>query len=78
MCRSWCSWADLLVGYIAIPAYIATVGVPEGADSVADMGILVWSSQIRYLGVGAMVVGGFCWALLSLRQSLADGLSPRE
>ncbi len=56
--------------YVGIPAYIATVGVPEGADSVADMGIMIWSSQIRYLGVGAMVVGGL-WALLSLRNSLS-------
>ena len=56
--------------YVAIPIYMATVGVPEGASSVEEMGILVWSSQIRYLGVGAMVVGGL-WALLSLRQSLA-------
>ena len=55
--------------YIGIPAYIATVGVPEGAESTAEIGIMVWSSQIRYLGVGAMVVGGL-WALLSLRQSL--------
>lgn len=55
--------------YIAIPIYMATVGVPEGAGSVEAMGISVWSSQIRYLGVGAMVVGGL-WALLSLRQSL--------
>ena len=55
--------------YIGIPAYIATVGVPEGAGSTAEIGIMVWSSQIRYLGVGAMVVGGL-WALLSLRQSL--------
>ena len=55
--------------YIGIPAYIANVGVPEGAGSTAEIGIAVWSSQIRYLGVGAMVVGGL-WALLSLRQSL--------
>ena len=55
--------------YLGIPLYIATVGVPEGASSAAEMGIMVWSSQIRYLGVGAMVVGGL-WALLSLRQSL--------
>ncbi|WKN43091.1 OPT family oligopeptide transporter [Tunicatimonas pelagia] len=55
--------------YIAIPIYMATVGVPEGAGSVESMGISVWSSQIRYLGVGAMVVGGL-WALLSLRKSL--------
>jgi putative OPT family oligopeptide transporter len=55
--------------YIAIPIYIASFGAPEAA-SAEQMGILVWSSQIRYLGVGAMVVGGL-WALLSLRNSLS-------
>lgn len=55
--------------YIAIPIYIASFGPPEAA-SAEEMGILVWSSQIRYLGVGAMVVGGL-WALLSLRNSLS-------
>ena len=56
--------------YVGIPIYVATVGVPEGAGSTTEIGGIIWSSQIRYLGVGAMVVGGL-WALLSLRQSLA-------
>ena len=30
---------------------------------------LLWSTQIRYLGVGAMLIGGI-WALISLRKSL--------
>ena len=54
--------------WIAIPAYIAATGVPEGADSV-NLGYSIWSSQIRYLGVGAMVVGGL-WALIDLRSSI--------
>ena len=59
--------------YVAIPAYIATVGPPEGITDPETMGIAIWSGQIRYLGVGAMVVGGL-WALLSLRTSLATAL----
>lgn len=55
--------------YVAIPIYIASFGAPEGAETAAEMGKLVWSTQVRYLGVGAMVVGGL-WALLSLRSSL--------
>lgn len=55
--------------YLAIPIYIAAFGPPEGAASAEEMGIMVWSSQIRYLGVGAMIVGGL-WALLSLKNSL--------
>lgn len=54
--------------WIAIPAYIAATGVPEGSTGV-DLGYGIWSSQIRYLGVGAMVVGGL-WALIDLRQSI--------
>jgi putative OPT family oligopeptide transporter len=33
----------------------------------------IWSAQIRYLGVGAMLVGGL-WALVSIRSSLASGI----
>ena len=55
--------------WIAIPAYIAVVGAPESAGAV-DMGYGIWSSQIRYLGVGAMVIGGL-WALLDLRSSIS-------
>lgn len=54
--------------WIAIPAYIALTGAPEGSGAV-DLGYSVWSSQIRYLGVGAMVIGGL-WALLDLRSSI--------
>ncbi len=54
--------------FIAIPAYIAINGGQEGVDAVT-LGGNIWNSQIRYLGVGAMVVGGL-WALLSLAGSL--------
>jgi len=40
------------------------------ADSLANQ---IWSQQIRYLGVGAMVVGGV-WALISMRGSLVGGI----
>lgn len=53
--------------WIAIPIYIAVTGAPEG--SAVAMGGEIWSNQIRYLGVGAMVVGGL-WALVSLRSSI--------
>jgi len=33
----------------------------------------IWSAQIRYLGVGAMLVGGV-WTLISLRNSLFSGI----
>ena len=54
--------------FIAIPAYVAVNGNPDGVDAVT-LGGNIWNSQIRYLGVGSMVVGGL-WALISLSGSL--------
>lgn len=65
---------------IAIPIYSAffldndptlaarLVGVP--AEDAAGA---IWSTQIRYLGVGAMLIGGI-WTLISLRNSLLSGV----
>jgi putative OPT family oligopeptide transporter len=39
-----------------------------------DLAFAIWTSKIRYLGVGAMLVGGI-WALVSLRHSLLSGLA---
>ena len=58
------SWA------IAIPIYSATVGF-EGDPLDAAWGI--WNSKIRYLGVGAMVVGGV-WSLIKLFKPLVEGV----
>ncbi len=58
--------------FVAIPIAAAVIGVPEGSSAV-DAANQMWSTQTRYLGVGAMVVGGV-WALLSVRRSLIDGI----
>ncbi|MFO1426809.1 MAG: oligopeptide transporter, OPT family [Steroidobacteraceae bacterium] len=65
---------------IAIPVYAAHFlpGNPELAAAAQGLGPedlagLIWSKQIRYLGVGAMLVGGI-WALVSLRKSLVSGV----
>lgn len=57
--------------FIAIPWYIASHGLTatSGHEAV-NLGYEIWSSQIRYLGVGAMVVGGL-WSLIKLRGSIA-------
>ena len=51
------------------PALAARVA---GLDAETTAGIL-WSAQIRYLGVGAMLIGGV-WTLISLRKSLLSGV----
>lgn len=42
--------------------------------SAVDVSDLLWSSQIRYLGVGAMLVGGL-WSLIQLRRPLGQALA---
>jgi putative OPT family oligopeptide transporter len=65
---------------VAIPIYSAFFldGNPELAAalagaSAADAAGAIWSAQIRYLGVGAMLIGGV-WALISIRGSLLSGV----
>jgi len=59
---------------IAIPIYSTFFLDPSliGA-SAEDAAYAIWSSQVRYLGVGAMLVGGV-WTLISLRNSLFSGI----
>jgi len=67
--------------HVAIPVFSAfflesspeLLALYEGGASAEDMAWAIWSSEVRYLGVGAMVVGGV-WALISMRGSLVDGI----
>jgi len=56
--------------YVGIPLYILIKGAPEGLSAI-QIGGEIWSSHIRYLGVGAMIVGGV-WALVGLRSALGQ------
>lgn len=47
-------------------------GAPEGISATAYANQL-WSEQTRYLGVGAMVIGGL-WALVRMRGSVISGV----
>ena len=65
---------------IAMPIYAAYFldGNAELAARVVglaaeDAAYAMWSAQIRYLGVGAMLIGGV-WTLISLRKSLLSGV----
>lgn len=58
--------------YIAIPLLAAFTDAPPDADP-ADFANQLWSARTRYLGVGAMAVGGI-WALICVRRSLAEGI----
>ena len=66
---------------IAIPIYsnwlspsdVALWAEYQSGASAVDLAFSIWTSKIRYLGVGAMLVGGI-WALLSMRGSLLAGV----
>lgn len=70
---------SLISWNIAIPAYATwfLAGDPAFTDSAglgaADLAYLIWTKKIRYLGVGAMLVGGL-WALVAIRHSLFSGV----
>jgi len=51
------------------PTLLARIG-DGGAETAANV---IWSAQIRYLGVGAMLIGGI-WTLIALRNSLLSGV----
>ncbi|MEN9019632.1 MAG: oligopeptide transporter, OPT family [Verrucomicrobiales bacterium] len=57
--------------FIAIP-YLASLDPVQG-ESAVDAAYGIWSTKTRYLGVGAMIVGGL-WALIQLRSSLVKGI----
>jgi len=65
---------------IAIPIYSTyflasdpVLGVQLAGASAEDAAFGIWSAQIRFLGVGAMLIGGV-WTLISLRHSLVSGI----
>jgi len=67
--------------FVAIPVYStfylanspALATEFAGGTGATDLAFAIWTSQIRYLGVGAMLVGGI-WALISMRGSLVSGI----
>jgi len=65
---------------VAIPVYSTyflaadpVLSVELAGAGAEDAAYAIWSSQIRYLGVGAMLIGGI-WTLFSLRNSLLSGI----
>ena len=55
---------------VAIPIYSAIYGFKGEATPAAAE---IWNSQIRYLGIGAMVVGGI-WSLVELFKPMIQGI----
>lgn len=78
-------FGGVITWWIGMPIYIGSNGFDAVAAELVELGKFtnvgdvtadniggaLWSAKMRYLGVGAMVVGGL-WALLSLAGSLGS------
>lgn len=61
------------VGWLLLmPAYGLVAGPPDGLTGLAAAKA-IWSSKIRFVGIGAMLVGGL-WTLAQLREPLLASL----
>jgi putative OPT family oligopeptide transporter len=58
--------------YIAIPICAAFSNAAADVNTV-DRAYDIWSSQTRYIGVGAMLIGGL-WTIYKMRGSLLSGI----
>jgi putative OPT family oligopeptide transporter len=65
---------------IAIPIYSTyflaadpVLSVQLAGSGAEDAAYAIWSEQVRFLGVGAMLIGGV-WTLFALRHSLVSGI----
>jgi putative OPT family oligopeptide transporter len=56
---------------VGIPIYYLTAPLPEGP--VLDAAWEAWEGQIRYMGVGSMIVGGL-WSMWSMRAGMLKGV----
>ena len=70
----------LLAWWLFMPIYHAVFSHFDPVLSSKLVGVdaetaanIIWSAKVRYIGVGAMLIGGL-WALWSLRRSLLSGI----
>lgn len=65
----------LIGGGIGFFIVIPMLGTPIGMEdkSALDLAWTLWSTQVRYLGVGAMITGGL-WSIFSVRKGIGAGI----
>ncbi len=62
-----------LLGWVIItPLIVLATGLPSGISPI-DGFFQIWGDYVRYIGVGAMVVGGL-YTIFKLRSNLASGI----
>lgn len=57
--------------FFAIPLLGTPVGMEDA--SAIDIAWHLWSTQVRYIGVGAMITGGL-WSIISVRSGIVSGI----
>jgi len=63
-----------LLGWVIItPLILLAAGMPAGIFDPLEGFTYIWSNYVRYIGVGAMVVGGL-YTIFKLRANLASGI----
>ncbi len=64
-----------ILGVVLItPIYGLVHGWPSGGMDVAHSAHALWSTHVKFVGVGCMVVGGL-WTLWSMRSTIMTGVS---
>lgn len=67
-------FAGGLIGWLLLmPLYGIVYGLPAGKTGLAAA-MTIWSSEIRYVGIGAMLTGGL-WTLTRLREPVLKSLA---
>lgn len=57
---------------VAIPI-VSAMETVSGGDTIIERAYSLWSAKTRYIGVGAMVFGGF-WTIFQIRKTLFSGI----
>ncbi len=61
-----------LTWVIILPIVSSIYGLPD-AESISSSAMTIWSTKLRYIGVGSMIVGGV-WALISLMKPISASI----
>jgi putative OPT family oligopeptide transporter len=64
-------FAGGVIGWVVALPFL---GGPDGDETALDAAWRIWSSDVRYLGVGAMVVGGLA-SFWNVRHGIVQGIS---
>ncbi len=67
-------FAGGILGWVVLtPLIIMSTGMPSGSSNALEGFYTIWGDYVRYIGVGAMVVGGL-YTIWQLRNNLMGGI----